>query len=80
MIVTVRLAVSPGTRLARLISEAAALLSLDKVRVAEPKLLAGLVVVVVKLADERSEVTVRPLSTSAESAMPARRAVDLFMG
>src|SRR3982074_2194252 len=61
----------------RLISDAAALLSFDTVRVADPNWLPGLVVVAVKLALDLSDVTVRPISTSAESAMPARRVVDL---
>jgi len=45
VIVTVRLAVSPGTRSEIEISDAAALLSLLAVSVAEPKELPGLVVV-----------------------------------
>ena len=57
--------------------DAAALLSLLAVSVAEPNELAGLVVVAVKLALERSAVTVRPISTRAERAMPARRAAGL---
>src|SRR3982074_794374 len=61
----------------RLISDAAALLSFDMVSVADPNWLPGFVVVAVKLALDLSDVTVRPISTSAESAMPARRAVDL---
>ena len=77
VIVTVRAAVSPGTRFAIEISEAAALLSLDSVSVADPNWFPGLVVVAVKLALELSEVTVRPISTSAERAMPARRIPDL---
>src|SRR3989441_12945673 len=57
--------------------DAAALLSLLAVRVADPNWLPGFVVVAVKFALDRSEVTVRPISTSAERAMPARRGVDL---
>src|SRR5712692_5448150 len=75
--VTVRLAVSPGTMFERLTRDAAALLSFDIVSVAEPNWLPGFVVVAVKLALDLSDVTVRPISTSAESAMPARRVVDL---
>src|ERR1700704_5974624 len=76
-IVTVRFAVSPGTRFVIEISDAAALLSLLAVRVAEPNTLAGFVVVAVKLALDRSAVTVRPISTIAERAMPARRIAGL---
>jgi len=46
-------------------------------RVADPTELARFVVVAVKLALDLSDVTVRPISTSAESAMPARSVVDL---
>src|SRR5437762_644451 len=74
---TVRAAVSPGTMLEIDTRDAAALLSFDIVSVADPNWLPGFVVVAVKLALERSEVTVRPISTSAERAMPARRVVDL---
>jgi hypothetical protein len=74
---TVRFAVSPGTMFERLMSEAAALWSFDIVRVADPNEFAGLVVVAVKLALDLSDVTVRPIRMSAESAMPARRVVDL---
>src|SRR2546430_10362348 len=74
---TVRAAVSPGTMLEIETSDAAALLSFDIVSVADPNWLPGFVVVAVKLALDRSEVTVRPISTSAERAMPARRVVDL---
>src|SRR5437667_11482472 len=74
---TVRFAVSPGTMFDRLIREAAALLSFDIVSVADPNELLGLVVVAVKLALDLSDVTVRPMRMSAESAMPARRVVDL---
>jgi hypothetical protein len=76
-IVTVRFAVSPGTRFEIEISDAAALLSLLAVRVAEPNELAGFVVVAVKLALDLSAVTVRPIRTRAERAMPARRAAGL---
>src|SRR5438874_6668357 len=74
---TVRAAVSPGTMLEIETRDAAALLSFDIVSVADPNWLPGFVVVAVKLALDRSEVTVRPISTSAERAMPARRVVDL---
>src|SRR5258708_1939468 len=74
---TVRFAVSPGTMLERFTRDAAALLSFDIVSVADPNELLGLVVVAVKLALDLSEVTVRPMRMSAESAMPARRVVDL---
>src|SRR5438552_4955671 len=74
---TVRFAVSPGTMFDRFTREAAALLSFDIVSVADPNELLGLVVVAVKLALDLSEVTVRPMRMSAESAMPARRVVDL---
>ena len=76
-IVTVRLAVSPGTRFEIEMSEPAALLSFEAVRVADPNELAGFVVVAVKLALDLSAVTVTPISTRAESAMPRRRAVRL---
>src|SRR3981081_830237 len=72
---TGRFAVSPGTMFERLISDAAALLSFDIVRVADPNWLPGLVVVAVKLALDLSDVTVRPISTSAESAKPAASVV-----
>jgi hypothetical protein len=58
-------------------SEAAALLSLLAVNVAEPNWFPGFVVVAVKLALDLSAVTVRPISTRAERAIPARRATDL---
>src|SRR5438067_9203925 len=72
---TVRAAVSPGTMLEIETKDAAALLSFDIVSVADPNWLPGFVVVAVKLALERSDVTVRPISTSAERAMPARSVV-----
>src|SRR5258708_34411001 len=74
---TVRFAVSPGTMFEIVIREPAALLSFDIVSVADTNWLPGFVVVAVKLALEDDEVTVRPISTSAESAMPARRVGDL---
>src|SRR5258708_22575066 len=73
----VRFAVSPGTMFEIVIREPAALLSFDIVSVADTNWLPGFVVVAVKLALEDDDVTVRPISTSAESAMPARRVVDL---
>src|ERR1043165_6557497 len=74
---TVRLAVSPGTMFERFTRDAAALLSFDIVSVADPTCLPGCVIAAVKLARDLSDVTVRPISTSADSAMPARRMPDL---
>src|SRR5258708_9112378 len=75
--VTDRLAVSPGTRFEIEMSEAAALLSLLAVSVADTNWLPGFVVVAVKLALDLSALTVRPISTRAERAIPARRATAL---
>src|SRR5258708_19971860 len=75
--VTDRLAVSPGTRFEIEMSEAAALLSLLAVSVADTNWLPGFVVVAVKLALDLSALTVRPISTRAERAIPARRATGL---
>src|SRR5437899_1640258 len=74
---TVRFAVSPGTRFEIEMSDAAALLSLLAESVAEPNELPGLSVVAVKLALDLSAETVRPISTRAERAMPARRTAGL---
>src|SRR5438105_7215525 len=74
---TVRLAVSPGTMFESETKDAAALLSLLAVRVADPNWLPGFVVVAVKLALDRSAVAVSPISTRAERAMPARRNAGL---
>src|SRR5438477_5588176 len=74
---TVRFAVSPGTRFEIEMSDAAALLSLLAESVADPNELPGLSVVAVKLALDLSAETVRPISTRAERAMPARRTADL---
>src|SRR5438067_13639945 len=57
--------------------DAAALLSLLAVRVADPNWLPGFVVVAVKFALDRSAVAVSPISTRAERAMPARRIAGL---
>src|SRR5438552_10191254 len=57
--------------------DAAALLSLLAVSVADPNEFAGFVVVAVKLALDLSAETVRPISTRAERAIPARRAAGL---
>src|ERR1700738_2820681 len=75
--VTVRAAVSPGTRLVIEMRDAAALLSLLALSVADPNELPGFVVVAVKLALVLSAVTVRPISTRAERAIPARSSTCL---
>src|SRR5260221_12366493 len=74
---TVRFAVSPGTRFEIEMRDAAALLSLLADSVADPNELPGLSVVAVKLALDLSAETVRPISTRAERAMPARRTAGL---
>src|SRR5581483_8562299 len=70
---TVRLAVSPGTRLVMLMRSLAFGLSLLIERVADPNVLLGFVLVAVKFAEVLSAVAVRPSRTSPASAMPARR-------
>src|SRR5258708_20177543 len=75
--VTDRLAVLAGSRFEIEMREAAALLSLLAVSVADTNWLPGFVVVAVKLALDLSALTVRPISTRAERAIPARRATGL---